>query len=67
MHAKSSPRNSRRSKYGVSTSIIQRVVDLYEAWHVAEPGQRYDVKAAEWRAKLPQSPDGSAEGEEGNE
>ena len=32
---------------------IQRVVDLYEAWHAAEPGQSYDAKANEWRAKLP--------------
>ncbi len=32
---------------------IQRVVDLYDAWHAAEPGKGYDTKADEWRAKLP--------------
>jgi WD40 repeat protein len=31
---------------------IQRVVDLYEAWHAAEPGKGYDAKSGEWRAKL---------------
>ncbi|MCH8261200.1 MAG: tetratricopeptide repeat protein, partial [Planctomycetes bacterium] len=36
------------------TEAIQRVVDLYEAWHTAEPGQGYDVRAAQWRAKLPE-------------
>ena len=36
--------------------------DLYEAWHAAEPDKSYDVKGEQWRAKLPQSPDGSAEG-----
>ncbi|MFC1573363.1 tetratricopeptide repeat protein [Candidatus Eisenbacteria bacterium] len=28
------------------------LVNLYEAWHSAEPGAGYDTKAAEWRAKL---------------
>ncbi|MCH7701451.1 MAG: WD40 repeat domain-containing protein, partial [Planctomycetes bacterium] len=43
------------------TEAIQRVVDLYEAWHAAEPDDEGDhgrdaraTKAAEWRAKLPQ-------------
>ena len=36
------------------SEAIQRVVDLYEAWHAAEPGQGYDAKANEWRAKLPE-------------
>ncbi len=35
------------------TEAIQRVVDLYEAWHSAEPGKGYEAKADEWRAKLP--------------
>ncbi len=48
------------------TEAIQRVVDLYEAWHDAEPGQGYDAKANEWRAKLPQSPDRSGQEEEGD-
>ncbi len=32
---------------------IERLVNLYESWHTAEPGKGYDAKAAEWRAKLP--------------
>jgi eukaryotic-like serine/threonine-protein kinase len=31
----------------------QALVDLYTAWHAAEPGKGYDAKAAEWKAKLP--------------
>ena len=34
------------------TEAIQRVVDLYEAWHTAEPDQACDAKAVVWRAKL---------------
>jgi len=42
------------------TEAIQRVVDLYEAWHVAEPDQGYDAQADEWRARLPaRQPTGS--------
>ncbi|MFH0980386.1 MAG: tetratricopeptide repeat protein, partial [Planctomycetota bacterium] len=33
---------------------LERIVDLYDAWHEAEPGEGYDAKAAEWRAKLEQ-------------
>jgi hypothetical protein len=32
---------------------VQGLVDLYTAWHAAEPGKGYDAKAAEWKAKLP--------------
>jgi non-specific serine/threonine protein kinase/serine/threonine-protein kinase len=32
---------------------VQALVDLYTAWHAAEPGKGYDAKAAEWQAKLP--------------
>ncbi len=32
---------------------IERLVKFYESWNAAEPGQGYDAKAAEWRAKLP--------------
>ena len=35
------------------TEAIQRVVDLYDAWHAAEPDLGYEAKADEWRAKLP--------------
>ena len=31
---------------------VQRIITLYQTWHVAEPGKGYDAKAAEWRAKL---------------
>ncbi len=31
---------------------VQRLVDLYTAWHAAEPEKGYDTKASEWRAKL---------------
>jgi serine/threonine protein kinase/tetratricopeptide (TPR) repeat protein len=36
-----------------TTDVIKVLVDLYEAWNEVEPGQGYDAKAAEWRAKLP--------------
>ncbi len=32
---------------------IEQLVNLYESWHTAEPGNGHDSKAAEWRAKLP--------------
>jgi hypothetical protein len=28
------------------------VVQLYEAWHVAEPDRGHDLKAAAWRDRL---------------
>ncbi len=31
---------------------LERVVKFYDAWHEAEPDASYDIKAAEWRAKL---------------
>ena len=31
---------------------LERMVNLYEAWHAAEPDAGYDVKAAEGRARL---------------
>ncbi len=30
----------------------QAIVDLYTAWHSAEPDKGYDTKAAEWKTKL---------------
>ena len=33
-------------------NVLDHFVRLYDAWHAAEPGQGYDAKAAEWRAKL---------------
>ena len=43
-----------KARYDRKNEAIQRVVDLYEAWHAAEPGRGYDAKAAQWRAKLPE-------------
>jgi len=37
---------------------VQRVVDLYTFAHEREPEAGYEVRAAEWKAKLPQEPDG---------
>ena len=34
--------------------VVESFADLYSAWHEAEPDMGYDVKAAEWRAKLPE-------------
>ena len=34
-------------------TVCLESVRLYEAWSAAEPGQAYDARAAEWRAKLP--------------
>jgi hypothetical protein len=63
--------NTMLDKYAATkshkTEAIQRVVDLYETWDTAEPDQGYDAKAAQWRAKLPQSPDRSGQEEESDE
>jgi eukaryotic-like serine/threonine-protein kinase len=32
--------------------VLIGFVELYDAWHAAEPDQGYDSKAAEWRRKL---------------
>ena len=37
-----------------TTEQIQSLINLYSAWHEAEPDKGYDAKAAEWRAKLPE-------------
>ena len=34
---------------------LTRIIKLYEAWHTAEPGKGYDIKAAEWRQRLDQT------------
>jgi tetratricopeptide (TPR) repeat protein len=31
---------------------VQVIVDLYTAWHAAQPGKGYNAKAKEWKAKL---------------
>jgi hypothetical protein len=32
-------------------NCIQAIVDLFTAWHAAQPDKGYDAKAAEWKAK----------------
>ncbi|MBU0638545.1 MAG: serine/threonine-protein kinase [Planctomycetes bacterium] len=34
--------------------VLRSSVELYDAWHAAEPDKGHDTKAAEWRAKLEQ-------------
>jgi tetratricopeptide (TPR) repeat protein len=33
-------------------SVLACLTQLYDAWHVAEPSQGYEIEAAEWRSKL---------------
>ncbi len=33
-------------------TTLTAIVELYEAWHAAEPGQGYNYEADKWRAKL---------------
>ncbi len=33
-------------------SCVRALVDLYTAWHAAQPGKGHDARAAEWQAKL---------------
>ena len=40
---------------------MKELVALYTAWHEAEPGQGYDTKAAEWRAKLAEPDESDAD------
>ncbi len=40
--------------------LAEAFIDLYDAWHTAEPGEGYDAQAAEWRAKLPDTEPNSA-------
>ena len=43
------------SRHERTTQTVRWLVDLYTAWHEAEPGKGYDAKAAQWRAKLEQT------------
>ncbi len=33
---------------------VKALIDLYDAWHAADPGAGHDAQAAEWRVKLEQ-------------
>ncbi len=37
-------------------SVVKAMVELYDAWHAAEPDAGHDAKAAEWRSKLDELP-----------
>jgi tetratricopeptide (TPR) repeat protein len=39
---------------------LERIVNLYEAWHIAEPGKGYAAKAEEYRALLEAKPKDAA-------
>jgi hypothetical protein len=45
----------RGEKHLDTRDCTQGIVDLYAAWHAAQPNKGYGTKAAEWRAKLPKS------------
>jgi hypothetical protein len=47
--------NPPESSMNRKTEALQRVIELYTAWHVAEPGKDYEAKAAKWRLKLSES------------
>jgi hypothetical protein len=34
--------------------VLSSLVELYDAWHTAEPEKGYNAKVAEWRAKAEQ-------------
>jgi serine/threonine protein kinase/Tfp pilus assembly protein PilF len=42
----------RGSSHKNTRACVQVLVDLYSEWDKAAPGQGYDAKAADWRAKL---------------
>jgi hypothetical protein len=49
--------HERRSGAGVNSAVrlaeyMSLVIDLYDTWNRIEPGHGYDVKGAQWRAKL---------------
>jgi len=46
-----------------TNDACERVIDLYTAWHEAEPDEGYDAKAAEWRARLDHAGSAQEQGE----
>jgi len=42
-------------KHERTQRVIGYLIDLYIAWHTAEPEAGHDVQADQWRAKLPES------------
>ena len=49
------------SEHPRSQRPVSALVDLYDAWHEAEPDNGYDAKAAEWRAKLDEPDESDAD------
>ncbi len=52
--------NTFGDEHAQTVGTIKLLGKLYESRHTAEPGQGYDAKAAEWRAKMPE---GDSDGE----
>jgi tetratricopeptide (TPR) repeat protein len=44
---------TRGDQHPDTRTCTQEIVDLYTAWHAAQPGKGYEAKAAQWQAKLP--------------
>ncbi|MFT5151990.1 MAG: hypothetical protein ACI841_001977 [Planctomycetota bacterium] len=49
--ASSALAEERHSQYGITTpaTVVQRVIDFYEAWHAAEPARGFQASADECR------------------
>ena len=58
-------RNEKR--YGAAHTqtrgAIKLLIELYEAWHTAEPDAGHELSAEQWRAKLPPPSEGSPAGQ----
>ena len=52
IEAQSAAAKLRGESHRDTRNCNQALIDLYSAWHVAQPGKGYDAKAAEWRTKL---------------
>ena len=46
------PSRPNSCNFDAPRKYTRAVVDLYNAWNVAEPGKGYGIKAAEWKRKL---------------
>ena len=43
---------TRGPAHEATRDCTQALIDLYDAWHAAEPGDGHDLNAVEWRGKL---------------
>lgn len=46
------PRTGESYRDHRTREALERIVRMYDAWHLAEPGKGFDSKAAEWRSRL---------------